>query len=100
MYILSCVVNRDTFRSKYRQIACHYFIVKDMVKHGYCHPVKIHTDSNYSDCLTKRCLTDAKFEKLAHGLLEGGGSSNGNLNMYETRYGKSGTMCLNDMLII
>ena len=90
----------DGFRPKYRQVAVHHHIVKDYRQEGYIVPIKINTDYNHSDALTKRVLTDKKFTKLAHGLLAAGGSSNGNLIAFEEGYGMNGNMSAKDMIML
>ena len=81
-------VTDENFRLKYRQVATHLHCVKDYCKLGFIHPVKIHTNYNPADSLTKRINTAVKFQLFADGLLTAGGSHNGRLILFENGFGK------------
>ena len=95
---ISCTMD-DGFTKKYRQVAIHHHIVKDYCREGFIVPVKINTDFNCSDLLTKRVQTDKKFGQLATGLLEAGGTQNGELIIFKTGYGMSGDMSSREITI-
>ena len=89
----------DGFRKKYRQVAIHHHIVKDYRKEGYIVPIKINTDYNCSDILTKRVQTDKKFTFLANGLLNSGGSVDGELQIFKHGYGMNGNLSAEEMIL-
>ena len=94
---ISCTLD-EGYRIKYRQVAIHFHIIKDYCRDKHILPVKINTDYNCSDILTKRVQTDKKFNKLASGLLNGGGIQNSNLRIFEEGYGLNGELSFKEIV--
>ena len=77
----------EHFRTKLRSIAVSYHIVKDFCRDKLINPIKVATDSNVADILTKRVVTDKKFMELAEMLLSAGGSKDNKLMLFEHGFG-------------